>query len=595
MAEGPEHLIKNRHRAAVDAVKAAIGGDPAFAAITAADTGDRLKNCTMIWRKTVDTPDRSWVVDVGLPPLFPDEVPIAYLPAWKEFYLKNPHIETDGFICTIPNSAATDSNDPVGLFRYVFDDCQKILQGTGTIDFQAEFSSYWNHSAPKPDKELVIIDPADRLITPFAAVFSKNYIYAASSIDHINRWVANRTGEASAFKSDDNGMVIKLQAPLIPEKYPNTLSELVTLADTCDVNAGRWLKSYLAESSKPGLVLLVQAEGEGVTVGGIVFNGLGLSRINSTKLIHGFRLGTVPPELLYRRVRDEIRSKPIVRTPVERVDHQWIHTRGGDGSDLSKKSMVVIGCGSLGGYVAHLLSRAGVGNLTLTDNDTFAWDNLGRHVLGASAIGQSKAIELARELAKQMPHLEIVGIPKDWRDALINNPKLFAGKDLIISTVAEWRCERPLNGIIQMAEMPPILFGWVEPHAVAGHCLTVTRNGGCFECGVNEYGQFFKSVAQFEKAPLAKEPGGCTYYQHYGPIALMPIASMIAASVVEALLHHPPDSRLKTWISSQDHFTSVQAVPTNAWKETIEKGGYSRLYLNQWPKSNSCRVCANQI
>ena len=556
MAEGPQQLIKNRHQAAVEKVRVAFRKNPAYAAITAAETGERLKDCTTIWRKTVETPDRSWVVDVGLPPLFPDQVPIAYIPPGSEAYLKNPHIERDGFICTIPDSAATDSDNPVGLVLYVFNDCQKILQGTGTSDFQDEFYSYWNHSAPKPDKELVIIDPADQLVTPFPAVFSEKHIYVASTIDHINHWVANRTGEASALKSDDNGIVINLQAPLIPRRYPNTLSELVALADAFNTNAGHRIKSHLASSSKSGLVLLVQAEGGGVAVGGVIFNGLGLSRINSTKLTHGFRIGTVPADLLYRRVYDEIKSKRIVRTPVERVDHRWIHSRGGDGSDLSKKSVLVIGCGSLGGYVAHLLSRAGIGRLTLTDNDVLAWDNLGRHVLGATAIGSFKATELARELAKQMPHLEIEGIPKDWREALNDNPNLFANKDLVISTVAEWRCERPLNDIDPNAEMLPVLFGWVEPHAVAGHCLTVAGNGGCFECGVNEFGQFLKEVAHFEKPPLAKEPGGCTYYQNYGPIALIPIASMVASSVVETLLHRPTDSCLKTWISSQDQFGS---------------------------------------
>ena len=594
MAEEPQQLIKNRHQAAVEKVRAVLVKDPAYAAITAAETGERLKNCTAIWRKTVDTPDRSWVVDVGLPPLFPDEVPIAFLPAGNEAYLKNPHIEQDGFICTIPDSAATDSDDPVGLVHYVFNDCQQILQGTGPNDFQDEFYSYWNHSAPKQERELVIIDPAERLTTPFQAVFSEKYIYVASNISQINHWVANRTGEASAFKSDDNGIVIKLDSPLIPEKYPNTVSELVTLADTFDKAAGHRIKSLLASSAKSGLVLLVQAQGQGVAMGAVIFNGLGLSRINSVKLVRGFRPGTVPSDLLYRRAHDEIRSKRVIRTSVERVDHQWIHSRGGDGSDLSKKSVLIIGCGSLGGHVAYLLSRAGIGRLTLTDNDVLAWDNLGRHILGAESIGTFKAKELARVLARQMPHLDIVGIPKDWRDALNENPNLFAEKDLIVSTVAEWRCERPLNGLIRNAEMPPLLFGWVEPHAVAGHCLTIAGDGGCLECGANEYGQFLDAVAQYENTPLAKEPGGCTYYQNYGPIALLPIASMVAASVVEALLHRPTASSLKTWIGSQDHFSKVRAALTDVWMATVEKGGHSREYRKNWSKSTSCRVCTRE-
>jgi len=82
-------FLEYRHQMAVYRVRAALEKDAAYSAITPADTGKRLKDCKTIWRKTVDTPSRSWVVDVGLPPLFPDEVPIAYLPAWDEVYLKN--------------------------------------------------------------------------------------------------------------------------------------------------------------------------------------------------------------------------------------------------------------------------------------------------------------------------------------------------------------------------------------------------------------------------------------------------------------------------------------------------------------------------
>jgi molybdopterin/thiamine biosynthesis adenylyltransferase len=283
----------------------------------------------------------------------------------------------------------------------------------------------------------------------------------------------------------------------------------------------------------------------------------------------------------------------VKRKAATRVDHHWIHSRGGDGRDLSNRSVLLLGCGSLGGYVAHLLSRAGVGRLTVTDNDCLGWHNLGRHILGASSVGRCKAEALAEELSRELPHLNIKGIAKDWRDAVHLNPQLFAEHDLVVSTVADWRCERPLNELGRRVQMPPILFGWLEPYAVAGHCLAVTRKGGCFHCGANRFGQFIHSVAEFEKAPIAKEPGGCTYYQHYGPTALLPIASMIASVVIESLLTPPTDSFLNTWISNEDHFKSVNANLSNNWTPEVRKFGYSRMFRNPWVKSSSCTLCAS--
>src|SRR5262249_24268097 len=145
----------------------------------------------------------------------------------------------------------------------------------------------------------------------------------------------------------------------------------------------------------------------------------------------------------------------------------------------------------------------------------------GRHILGASSIGRWKAEAIAEELKRELPHLEVLGISKDWRDAFSCDPEILARHDLIVSTTADWRCERPLNALNNDTQVPPLLFGLLEPHAVAGHCLVVSKRGGCLECGVNTFGQFIPKVVTFDTTTTSKEPGACTHYQQYGPTALM--------------------------------------------------------------------------
>jgi hypothetical protein len=413
----------------------------------------------------------------------------------------------------------------------------------------------------------------------------------AASVGKINRWISNRTGKPSELKNEQLGIKIHLDRPLIPGEYPSTLPQLISLAESYNRSATDLLKKHIATQTGKGLALLVQTEGDGVALGGIVFEGLRLSTLNFPELTHGFRPGKVPVEFLIKRASKLVAASPVTRKIVTRADHHWIHSRGGDGRDLSGKSVLLIGCGSLGGYVAHLLSRAGVGRLTLTDNDRLDWDNLGRHVLGASSMGHWKAEALAEKLLRELPHLDVKGIRTDWRDALAFNPNLFAEHDLVISTTGDWRCERPLNELTRATRMPPVLFGWLEPYGVAGHCLGVVANGGCFRCGTNRFGQFMYSVAEYSKAPLSIEPGGCTQYQHYGPTALLSIASMIASIVVESLLMPPPASFLATWLSTEDHFKATQATISNPWRSEVETLGYSRVSRKSWQSSDSCTVC----
>jgi hypothetical protein len=190
-----------------------------------------------------------------------------------------------------------------------------------------------------------------------------------------------------------------------------------------------------------------------------------------------------------------------------------------------------------------------------------------------------------------MPHLRIVGISKDWRDALRENNTLFNDYDLIVSTVADWRCEQPLNYLSQNNKLPTILYGWLEPYAVAGHCLISVKGSGCLACKMNQFGHFELKVAKFSGVTLKREPGGCTHYQQYGPIALLPVASLISTNVLLYLNNPIRESILKTWVSDQKHFSRANAEITEVWKNRINNEGYSKVYTTNWNASKDCQVC----
>jgi molybdopterin/thiamine biosynthesis adenylyltransferase len=592
MADACQSYLAVRAARAVETVNAASEHQAAFRSVSVSESPSRLAGCLAAWQKEVKVSGKEWIVYVGASPMFPDEVPIACVADARDLYMRNPHVDKSGFICTIPDSAAVDSNDPQGLVDYVFADAERILAGTSSTDFQDEFSSYWTRSLHEKSQPLLVVEAVERLKNPFVTVSDTQFVYLASSLEQINSWISNQASKPSDLKNCGFGLAIHLSTPLIPNSYPNTLADLVGVAETHDPDAATVLKNYIASDYGKGVALLVQKEGGGVALGGVEFPGLGLRRRNASELTRGFRAGNVPTDLLFKRAARLIAASNVTRTSVVRADHQWVHSRGGDGRDLSEKSVLIIGCGSLGGYVAHLLSRAGVGRLTMTDNDRLGWQNLGRHILGASSILRWKAEALAEELRRELPHLNINGIPQDWRDAFASNPDFFANHDLVVSTVADWRCERPLNELARRPGMPPVFFAWLEPHAVAGHCLATVSNGGCFLCGANRFGRFSQSVSQFRESPISREPGGCTHYQHYGPTALLPIATMVASQVVDSLLSPPSGSLLSTWISSEDHFRTVQADFSDAWAPEIGKLGCSRTFRKPWAKSASCILCA---
>jgi sulfur-carrier protein adenylyltransferase/sulfurtransferase len=545
---------------------------------------------TIVWKATILAKEREWELHILLPNNFPDEPPKARVLDAAELFLTNPHIDKDGYVCVIPNSSSIDSSDPVGVFREVVNSVSEILEGTASKDFQDEFTSYWNGTLDDYSVECIVIDSPESLPEIFDVVIRDNTIYASATPERLNSWLSSWSGKCKEkVKTSKRGILLWLDAPLVPDEYPNTLNDLVELIHHKDSNgAYEQLKQHLLDTSDPGLVIFAQNTDSGCALGAVRYKALNLN--NDTW--NGFRKGKAPHNLIMSRAKEKLNKYPIVKCPVKRVDHTWVHARGGDGTDHQQKTVLCIGCGSLGGYVAHFLSRAGVGNLLLLDNDKLEWANLGRHVLGAQHVHQWKAEALSTMLTTQMPHLHIKGIPEDWRTVIRKNEELFAGIDLVIATTGDWRCEGPLNHLSRRTiGLPPILYGWLEPYAVAGHCLVSVPGSGCLACGMNSLGQFQHNVADFKDITLKREPGGCTHYQQYGSTALLPVASMISSTALQCLNKSPENSILKTWVSDKTHLSSVKADLTDQWDQRVGTGGFEKIYCYDWDVMGECPAC----
>ena len=75
---------------------------------------------------------------------------------------------------------------------------------------------------------------------------------------------------------------------------------------------------------------------------------------------------------------------------------------------LRRAHVIVFGIGGVGSYAAEGLARAGIGNLTLVDNDTVGLTNLNRQLEALhSTIGQNKTDAVAARLRDINPALKL--------------------------------------------------------------------------------------------------------------------------------------------------------------------------------------------
>lgn len=101
---------------------------------------------------------------------------------------------------------------------------------------------------------------------------------------------------------------------------------------------------------------------------------------------------------------------------------------------LKNKSVLVVGCGGLGGYAIEYLARLGVGHITAVDGDVFCESNLNRQLFCTTDnIGKSKASEAATRIAAINPELEVKAVAEFFNAD--NAVYLLEGTDVVIDAL----------------------------------------------------------------------------------------------------------------------------------------------------------------
>ena len=135
---------------------------------------------------------------------------------------------------------------------------------------------------------------------------------------------------------------------------------------------------------------------------------------------------------------------------------------GGRGqASLARARVAVVGAGGLGSPCLLYLAAAGVGRLTIIDDDAVALSNLQRQVLFETAdAGEMKAERAASHLHALNPHVETVAVP--LRLDADNVDALLAGHDLIIDGCDSFTT-RVLVADSALAAGVPLVSGAVGP------------------------------------------------------------------------------------------------------------------------------------
>ena len=173
--------------------------------------------------------------------------------------------------------------------------------------------------------------------------------------------------------------------------------------------------------------------------------------------------------------------------------HIMLRELGGPGQQkLLKAHVALVGLGALGGPAAMYLAAAGVGRLTLIDDDSVALSNLQRQVLFRTAdIGRRKVDAASAALKAINPGLAIVA--RGLRLGRDNAVALLSGADIVIDGSDSFATRFEVNQACYQLGLTLVsgaVGRWSAQVATFKAGATKTQPAGlrlpCYRCLVNE-------------------------------------------------------------------------------------------------------------
>ena len=155
------------------------------------------------------------------------------------------------------------------------------------------------------------------------------------------------------------------------------------------------------------------------------------------------------------RIREEIIMEERYSRNIPAVSEE-------DMNKLKQSSVLVAGCGGLGGFIVEYLARMGIGAIKAVDGDVFCESNLNRQLLGrVNNLGENKALAAACRVREINPDVRLQAVPEFLTEE--NAVQLMENTDLVMDALDNVDSRYILEDAATEAGLPVIhgaICGW---------------------------------------------------------------------------------------------------------------------------------------
>lgn len=526
---------------------------------------------------------------IVFPSAFPLNLPVFYIQSNGLRFL---HTDSNGKMCLFEESSILiKQNDPVGLLTQCFDKAIEILSINPASEeyrseIKREFDSYWLGIS---NKELVY-----STIDTDAVTFEEIKLGLAGSRRIVSQTVDEAKVVAFNYMNCPKSTEIAFKDCIIVKLRAN--APLPKMSDI------KWkdVRHYILDNVSGSIKRRFEKYCEIQIKSANKYIFLILSS-NAGDIIFGYKI--VVKNKRYEKFAN-CYSAIVSPVYVERIDEKYILRRSGvEGDDITNKSVLIMGCGSVGGFIADNFCAAGVENIDLLDDDFFSPENVHRHFLGMDAALRkslrNKADVLKERLEDKYLYSDIDSLGyKDRRaETLIKDVKKLSNYDLIISAMGEPTINLEINRILYKNGIKtPFLVCFNEPYGIGGHAIAVNINHeSCLKClytdsisdDLVEYRGSFVKPGQMFKKNISGCGSAFVPYNRLDSQQTAIIATRLGIDILNGIV---TENVIKSWVGDSARLKAAGKTES----EYYHKYPVGTIYDERIHQNLHCDICREE-
>lgn len=291
----------------------------------------------------------------------------------------------------------------------------------GKSDYSHEFSNYWWADVTayglidpglRPEKKLLY----KAVLVPIGSQkIDSRELFVYDDAAHAEKWLKIRGGKWSATEGAVSWVRLKpIQKPPV-DWPPSSLKDILNWLKATEAAAhDQLIRLLISSMHKSKHLIALDVSGDGLICCEVVFTARVIELLkHQTKRKSGrcqpIKISSIAPVLKSKQCIELF--KRVSYRPV--TDSTILQRNRPSPQDLSNKRILLIGAGTIGGYLSELLVKVGAGTgsrgvLDISDPDEFKPENIGRHWLNAHYIGWNKAEAIVAKLSEcSMPNIQL--------------------------------------------------------------------------------------------------------------------------------------------------------------------------------------------